>query len=348
MTNREHLIGESDLIWLKTSIRKRDDIRYWKNSDWEEVEYDSDVTWVIYPNNCLDISQSLLRMPPDDSLGRYKRNDPILQSLDEEEGQCVPPMIIEKIVTHYFDEEFGLGTCKYKECKHEEDTFHFIVVDEGIKFKDSKLLKSKKMEQMIVKSCEITDSMTLMMFYPVDLKSDTIQYFFMNQVSWILVDWETETVKSVSPVVYPIGIRENVDFTFTVKRRKSKNFLKRICPLIYRGDFNGGYSDAFLFHAGMENELTNDEIMFRAHSPTRISDMVNFEHPIICSYRPFPSNPDLFQVKLLLTKTGNPSKVDNMFGFVFKIVEEFTESRKKLKESLENKNFTDCFIVNKW
>ncbi|EFC35389.1 predicted protein [Naegleria gruberi] len=168
LTNREHFIGESDLIWLKTSIRKRDDIRYWKNSDWEEVEYDSDVTWVIYPNNCLDISQSLLRMPPDDSLGRYKRNDPILQSLDEEEGQCVPPMIIEKIVTHYFDEEFGLGTCNFKECKHEEDASHFLVVDEGVMFKDSKLLKSKKMEQMIVKSCEITDSMTLMMFYPVD------------------------------------------------------------------------------------------------------------------------------------------------------------------------------------
>ncbi|EFC36732.1 predicted protein [Naegleria gruberi] len=201
--------------------------------------------------------------------------------------------------------------------------------------------------------CELNDRFYLLCSCSNQSKPETFQYFMLNELRWHIFDLEENSVRRVYPVVYSLNDDkeiEPIDLSFQIERNWKK-FNQSITNIdsCQSGDLNGGYSDKVLYQLAKNGQMiSEDDIINYSPSAIAISDQRNIESPCMASFRPFHSNPDLFQVQLMFSNFVKESKIEAnikmgfMFSFQFKIVEEFTKIKERLFENLTRQTLTDC------
>ncbi|KAG2378814.1 hypothetical protein C9374_007962 [Naegleria lovaniensis] len=167
-------------------------------------------------------------------------------------------------------------------------------------------------------------------------KATSFQELFIHSILWVLIDLENKLVKRVYPRVYHLSKRMSDDgFQQVSKKKYCGKRLPTIMNDFEDGDLNGGYSDVHLLQLiASKNEVNNTSVnASTCHERNDISLCgTNIKKDIeTIAFRPFPSNPDLFQVMVFFKTnlvndwrqpTRNAPDYGKIFRFYFKLRDE--------------------------
>ncbi|EFC38065.1 predicted protein [Naegleria gruberi] len=222
-----------------------------------------------------------------------------------------------------------------------------------------------KMSQILCHT-QLSEGKYLFMTYSKSSKriSSDFQHYFTNEIVWILVDVNEKRTKRVYPRVYNIAAntttghertflnQSNQDETSfqTVQKKKrggkiQKKFHTDEEHLYLDGDLNGGYSDSSLLKK--INGITNSSIDQTSTSvmiPILKEDITNND-VTMRAFRPFFSNPDIFQVLVFFSKVVEDGVDFNPhFGKMFSYFFQF-KNETKVKVRKVGRRFSDVNII---
>ncbi|KAF0983041.1 hypothetical protein FDP41_011019 [Naegleria fowleri] len=197
----------------------------------------------------------------------------------------------------------------------------------------------------LLSHCKLTNSKYLIMCWLITSKQGHTRYklksfqdLFIHSTAWMLIDFESKLVKRVFPRVYRLSKKINEDGFKQVSSKKKLYSGKRLPKKSYfqDGDLNGGYSDVHLLQLIRTKNDTNSPCEEEDVVPEERNDIMLFgtnskKDIQTIAFRPFLSNPDLFQVMVFFTSdvvtdcrkdVCHSSDYGKMFRFYFKLRDE--------------------------
>jgi len=158
----------------------------------------------------------------------------------------------------------------------------------------------------------------------------TFQQLFTDRSIWLLVDLNEKRTKRVFPRVYDLGKQTITQPEYTLVKNKKDGRKEHTTPLYEDGDLNGGYTDRVLLK-NIKPSISLSDLDEKDRSiMVPVSQDEITKHVTMRAFRPFYSNPDLFQVMVFFTKSvandvrdlDREARYGKMFRFFFKFRDE--------------------------
>ncbi|EFC46796.1 predicted protein [Naegleria gruberi] len=225
-------------------------------------------------------------------------------------------------------------------------------------------------ENNSVITCPLTDTKYLIFISTnTQQRTTTYQTLFTKRIIWLLVDLNERRVKRVYPRVYDLAnLTSKSDDFITVKKKVRRGRIGND-TVFPDGDLNGGYSDPALLSEIKPSNIHSSDLKDYANGSSSLFEPLIDQKPTslipypekcklantkLFSFRPFPENPELFQVHFCFPEThvilnyllSTVEKIHThgqSFRFYFKFRDEATKYAKLLILSKE-RQFSDISI----
>ncbi|KAG2387518.1 hypothetical protein C9374_001112 [Naegleria lovaniensis] len=131
----------------------------------------------------------------------------------------------------------------------------------------------------------------------------TFDRLFAKEIIWIVLDLNLKTVKRVFPREDPIASSSSSTNHEKRSKKQKKTSNQPQFLFIQDGDLNGGFANPFPRNSS-KNQLSDnlnyisEDKRFKKYDLQIPKPTILDSNLTLCSIRPFPSNPDLFQIML--------------------------------------------------
>ncbi|KAG2372799.1 hypothetical protein C9374_013163 [Naegleria lovaniensis] len=150
----------------------------------------------------------------------------------------------------------------------------------------------------------------------------TFDRLFAEEIIWIVLDLNMKTVKRVFPREDPIASSSSTNHHEKRSKKQKKTSNQPQFLFIQDGDLNGGFANPFPRNSS-KNQLSDtlnyisEDKRFKKYDLQIPKSIMLDSNLTLCSMRPFPSNPDLFQIMVHITYHSSAYYSSEIYGRLF-------------------------------